>query len=65
MKKWLVERFLPMWAKETVLADNRELRRKLRELKQENRGLTAYIRGLEAGLRSGKRVHVYHHGGEQ
>lgn len=23
MKKWLINNFLPMWAKETVLAENR------------------------------------------
>ena len=59
MKKWLLERFLPMWAKETVLADNRALQRKNRALQQGNRELCAYIRGLERGLRRTKR------GGEQ
>ena len=52
MKKWFLEVFLPMWAKETVLRDNRELVRRLREAKQENARLSAYIRGLEKGLRS-------------
>lgn len=59
MKKWLLERFLPMWAKETVLADNRALQRKNKALQQENRELSAYIRGLELGLRRRNR------GGEQ
>ena len=52
MKKWLLEMFLPMWAKETVLRDNRALLRQLRDLRQENVRLQAYIRGLERGLRS-------------
>lgn len=52
MKKWFLEQFLPMWAKETVLRDNRALVRKLRELKQENERLSAYIRGMEKGMRS-------------
>ena len=52
MKKWLTERFLPMWAKETVLADNRSLRTENRKLKQQLRELEAYIRGLETGLRA-------------
>ena len=52
MKKWLVEMFLPMWAKETVLRDNRALLRQLRDVRQENVRLQAYIRGLERGLRS-------------
>jgi hypothetical protein len=52
MKKWLIENFLPMWAKETVLRDNRALLRSLRDERQENARLQAYIRGLERGLRS-------------
>ncbi len=52
MKKWFLEHFLPMWAKETVLRDNRALVRSLRDEKQENARLQAYIRGLERGLRS-------------
>ena len=53
MKKWFIDRFLPMWAKETVLQDNRTLYRKVKALQQENARLTAYIRGLEKGLRRG------------
>lgn len=55
MKKWLTDRFLPMWAKETVLSDNRRLKRQLRTVQQENERLQAYIRGLENGLRGVKR----------
>lgn len=40
-----------MWAKESVLADNRALQEKNRILQQENRALKAYIRGLHTGLR--------------
>lgn len=55
MKNWLVEHFLPMWAKETVLRDNRALRRDIRQLRRENECLKAYIRGLEKGGRSARR----------
>lgn len=57
MKNWMIRHFLPMWAKETVLADNRSLRTENRKLKQLLREREAYIRGLETGLRSirGKR----------
>ena len=55
MKKWLTDRFLPMWAKETVLSDNRRLKRQLRAAQQENERLSAYSRGLENGLRAVKR----------
>ena len=51
MKKWLIEEFLPMWAKETVLADNRELHRRIRRLQRKNRSLQAYIRGMRVGIR--------------
>lgn len=54
MRKWLLERFLPMWAKESVLRDNRMLRRQVRQLQQELDKQKAYIRGLEKGMRSAK-----------
>ena len=53
MKKWLTDRFLPMWAKETVLQENRQLYRKVRQLKQQIARLEAYIDGLHRGLRKG------------
>jgi len=51
MKKWLLGYFLPMWAKETVLEDNRRLQRENRALRRENEKLQAYIRGVHMGLR--------------
>ena len=51
MKKWLLGRFLPMWAKETVMKDNRRLLRKLRQLELENKGLRCYIQGIHRALR--------------
>lgn len=62
MKKWITERFLPMWAKETVLSDNRQLKRENRRLRQENEQLLSYIRGLETGIRAVKRITI-HNGG--
>lgn len=56
MKKWLLEQFLPMWAKESVLRDNRTLKRQLRSLEQRLQVREAYIRGLESGLRSARRI---------
>lgn len=63
MKKWLIDSFLPMWAKETVLADNRRLKRRLREMAQENKEMKAYIQGLETGIRAGKKITI-HSGGK-
>ena len=54
MKRWFLETFLPMWAKETVLRDNRQLRKELRQLRQENQVLQAYIKGMEKALRRQK-----------
>lgn len=65
MKKWIIERFLPMWAKETVLAENRSLRAEIARLRRENRRLEAYIQGLENGIRAGKRINIYNRGGKE
>ena len=43
-----------MWAKETVLSDNRALREKVEKLSQENEVLRSYIRGMHYGLRGRK-----------
>ena len=59
MKKWFLERFLPMWAKETVFADNRALLRQNKKLQQKVALLESYIEGMQAGLRLGKKVSVY------
>lgn len=56
MKKWLIDRFLPMWAKETVLADCRHLRGKLRNAQREIERLHAYIRGMEHMTRIGRQA---------
>ena len=53
MKKWLIENFLPMWAKQTVLLENRQLLAQKEALEQENEILRSYIRGLHKGLRKG------------
>ena len=65
MKKWLTEHFLPMWAKETVLADNRRLQAENQALIKQNRELKAYIQGIQAGIRAGKRINIYNRGGQE
>lgn len=64
IKQWLYDRFLPMWAKETVLAENRQLRKEIKELEQKNRELEAYINGLNAGIRSLRRIVINNSGKE-
>lgn len=56
IKEWLISRFLPMWAKETVLADNRILKREIARLGAENDRLRAYVDGMNAGTRSLRRI---------
>lgn len=51
MKKWLIDHFLPMWAKETVLRENRLLREENDFLWQQNRELERYIQGIRLGMR--------------
>ena len=51
LKNWLMLRFLPAWAKESVYRENGELRRRNSELKAEIARLNAYIDGLEYGMR--------------
>ena len=56
LKTWLLERFLPAWAKDSVYRENRALRDKLERQEQDIRELNAYIDGLETALRSMRRI---------
>lgn len=50
MKNWLTERFLPMWAKQTLLEENRQLLRQNHRLSCKVKELESYIRGIHKGL---------------
>ena len=56
IKAWFLDRFLPMWAKETVLADNRKLQRQVAELREQLDQKEAYIAGMIAGMKSQRRI---------
>lgn len=56
LKSWLLERFLPAWAKDSVYRENHSLREELEKQKQEIRELNAYIDGLETSLRAIRRI---------
>lgn len=56
VRKWLLERFLPAWAKDSVYRENRALRDKLERQERDIRELNAYIDGLETALRSVRRI---------
>lgn len=51
IKDWLLLRFLPAWAKESVYAENRRLRERIEEQRHEIDRLEAYSAGLEYALR--------------
>lgn len=51
IKDWLLLRFLPAWAKESVYAENKRLREKLESQKHEIDRLNAYAAGLEYALK--------------
>lgn len=55
-RRWLLERFLPAWAKDSVYRENAALRDKLERQEQEIRRLNAYIEGMEGGLRAMRRI---------
>lgn len=56
LRTWLLERFLPAWAKDSVYRENKLLREKLDTQAQEIRELNAYIDGLETGVRAMRRI---------
>ena len=64
MRKWLQAKFLPMWAKETIVAEKRLLEQENLTLKRKIRELEAYIQGMQAGLRAVKRISIVNRGGE-
>lgn len=51
IRKWLLERLLPAWAKESVYKENAQLRAKIASLEAEKRELEAYIDGVGDALR--------------
>ena len=51
MRKWLINKFLPTWAKETVFAENRTLNKRNQQLEQEVAVLKAKIYGMETVLK--------------
>jgi hypothetical protein len=56
IKRWLIERILPVWAREALMAEIERLKESNRQLAEERDRLNAYIEGLEAGIRAQRRI---------
>ena len=63
-KKWLINEFLPAWAKDSVLEENRRLQSEIVRLQATIAERDAYIDGLERGIRSQRRI-IINTGGKQ
>lgn len=63
-KKWLIGEFLPAWAKDSVLEENRRLQSEIARLRAIIAERDAYIDGLERGIRSQRRI-IINTGGKQ
>jgi hypothetical protein len=56
LKRWLIERILPVWAREELMAEIERLKESNRQLAAECDRLNAYIEGLETGIRAQRRI---------
>lgn len=56
IKSWFFNRFLPMWAKETILRDYKIAQLENEELHKKVAELESYIAGLQTGIKSLRRV---------
>lgn len=63
LRNWLVSKYLPNWAVQTILEENKQLHGKLEHLKEEYRTLHAYADGLEYALHRGVRIEINTTGG--
>lgn len=53
---WLADRFLPTWAREELLGEIARLTDEAQRMREQLRERDAYINGLEAGIRSQRRI---------
>lgn len=56
IKNWIINRFLPMWAKETVLRELKSTKEENEVLRQKNMELEAYIKGMHTGMKNQRRI---------
>lgn len=56
IKNWFYNRFLPMWAKESVFREYKNTQLENEELRKKVAELEAYINGLHVGMRNQRRI---------
>lgn len=59
LKKWLVNRYLPLWAREELQEEIHRLKREKSALERRIDHLSAYIAGLETGIRNQRKICIY------
>lgn len=64
-RSWLINQFLPAWAKESVYEENKRLQAEIIRLKAAIAERDAYISGLERGIRSQRRIVINTSGGNE
>ena len=57
-KRWLVDKYLPTYARQAMAEENRELREKIAKMKLEMADLKGYCDGLEMALRTIRRITI-------
>ena len=62
-KEWLWKRFLPEYGYQSMLEERARLQAKISQQAQEIEQLSAYIDGMEAGMRSLRRITINNHSG--
>lgn len=58
LKRWICERFLPVYCREEMLAEAKRLQAEIVEIKRENERLLAYIDGMHAVLRRRQKITI-------
>lgn len=56
IKHWFFNRFLPVYLKELLLTENEKLRARIADLERQLLERDAYIDGLQAGIKSQRRI---------
>lgn len=56
LRQWIIDQFLPAWAKDQVYRENAALKEEIIRLKGTIQEQKAYIAGLERGIRAQRRI---------